>query len=205
VLDGGTGKHFLKTKVMSNLRNAVSESMACGTFFWLETERQFSETCKSSLQTHLKLKFDDNTSPDLTRLEKQNPPWSILHPLKLTCLSEDLFTSCHCKRKNAGTSMMKLETKSKRNQLNLLSQRWLQKHTSIHFTRSGTGSFRASASLMSFSTRFIWNIHHKCLILLRIDPHLLHKDSCTPTSKNCSQQKTANPCCQTGKHSNETK
>jgi hypothetical protein len=123
------------------------------------------------------------------------------HPLKLTCLSEDLFTSHLCKRKNAATSktMMKLETKSKRNQLNLLSQRGLQKHTSIHFTRSGTGSFCASASLMSFSTRFIWNIHHKYLSHLG----LIH--SCTPASKNCSQQKTANPCCQPGKHSNETK
>lgn len=175
---------------MSNLRNAVSESMACGTFFWWETERQFSVTCKSSLQTHLKLKLDDTTHrpfsthhqtwPD-TIFWKKKPPRSILHPLKLTCLSEDLFTSHHCKRKNAATSknMMKLGTKSKRNQLNLLSQRGLQKHTSIHFTRSGTGSFCASASLMSFSTRFIWNIHHKCsshlgLIHLCCKKRLLH-------------------------------
>jgi hypothetical protein len=71
---------------MSNLRNAVSESMACGTFFWWETERQFSVTSKSSLQTHLKLKFDDTThrpfSTDLTRhnfLKKKTllGAWSI--------------------------------------------------------------------------------------------------------------------------------
>jgi hypothetical protein len=143
------------------------------------------------------------TRLDQTILWKKKTPWSISHPLKLTCLSEDLFTSDHCKRKNAATSktMMQLETKSKRNQLNLLSQRGLQKHTSIHFTRSGTGSFCASASLMSFSTRFIWNIHHKYsshlgLIHLCCKKRLLHlcikkffttKD-CKPLSPNRETQ-----------------
>jgi hypothetical protein len=48
-----------------NLRNVVSESMARGTLFWWETERQFSVTSKSSLQTHLKLKFDGTTQGSL--------------------------------------------------------------------------------------------------------------------------------------------
>jgi hypothetical protein len=39
--------------------------MARGTFFWWETERQFSAASKSSLQTHLKLKFDDTTQGSL--------------------------------------------------------------------------------------------------------------------------------------------
>jgi hypothetical protein len=59
--DCGTGKRFLKTKVVSNPRNAVSGSMARGTLFRWETERQFTATYKSSLQTHRQLKFDDTT------------------------------------------------------------------------------------------------------------------------------------------------
>jgi hypothetical protein len=65
--------------------------MARGTFFWWETKRQFSVTSKSSLQTHLKLKFEDTTqgslrfvgTPSISLLPESSP----LETEKRLCLS----------------------------------------------------------------------------------------------------------------------
>jgi hypothetical protein len=90
--DCGTGKRFLKTKVVSNLRNAVSDNMARGTLFRWKTERQFTVTSKSSLQTRRKLKFDDtiqgslrfNGTPSISFLPESSPLETEKH-LRLSC------------------------------------------------------------------------------------------------------------------------
>ncbi len=72
--------------------------MARGTFFRWETERQFSVTSESSLQTHLKLKFDDTKQGSLRfdgtpsiSLLPESSPFETEKRLRLSCNRREIF------------------------------------------------------------------------------------------------------------------